>query len=264
MYNFSNPNPEPRMDEPTIIFLDEVDSTNRYALEYFDHLPDCAMVCAASQTAGRGRFDRRWESPSGENIYASVIMKNLPDHKWQYAAMALSLGALDLLRNCAPEADPWLKWPNDVYCGYRKICGVLGEIKTGPGNRPSGIVGGIGININMTLENLAKINQPATSLLVESGRNFNVKNLCHELAIFIKGYYIMGFCNPHKLFKLWYSENRLIDRNITIETGNLTLNGRVSGFGEDGEMIFECSSGKQMRLHSGDVRIDKNSLINPE
>lgn len=247
------------MSEPEIIFLDEVDSTNRYALEYFDKLPDGAMVSANSQTAGRGRLNRRWESPAGENIYATFVMKKLPEHKWQYAAMAIALGVLDLLRNCAPEVDPWLKWPNDVYCSHRKISGIFGEIKTGVNNQPVGIVGGVGININMALETLAEIDQPATSLFAETKQVFEVKKLCRDLAIFVNGYYRISFSNPHKLFELWYQENRLIGKTITMEVGNHSFTGRVSGFGEDGEMIFECA-GKEMKFHSGDVRINKNSL----
>ncbi|MDD4181843.1 MAG: biotin--[acetyl-CoA-carboxylase] ligase [Victivallaceae bacterium] len=249
------------MPEPEIIFLDEVDSTNRYALEYFDKLPDGAMVSANSQTAGRGRLNRHWESPPGENIYATFVMKNLPEHKWQYATMAISLGVLDLLRNYAPEVDPWLKWPNDVYCGHRKICGMFGEIKTSANNQPVGVAAGVGININMPPARLIEIDQPATSLFAETNRIFNVRNLCHELAIFVKGYYSISFSNPHKLYELWYQENRLIGKTITMEVGDHKFVGKVSGFGKNGEIIFE-SSGKEMRFHSGDVRIDKDSLKN--
>ncbi|MHB9137980.1 MAG: hypothetical protein ACYC4Q_01100, partial [Victivallaceae bacterium] len=61
-----------------IIWLSEVDSTNRYALDNFDALADCALIAAETQTAGKGRQGKKWFSPPGENICASFVMKNVP------------------------------------------------------------------------------------------------------------------------------------------------------------------------------------------
>ncbi len=247
------------MTTPLIIYLDEVDSTNRYALEFFDEFPDAALIAAGSQTSGRGRLNRSWISPPDTNIYASFIMKNLRDNNWQYAAMTASLSVLAMLREAAPEMDSWLKWPNDVLCGNRKICGMLGEIKSGPGNIPMGIVAGIGVNVNMPGEVLAAIDQPATSMLAETGRNFDVKKLLDRLAFHLNKYYITSFEYPDILYNDWKRENRLIGRNIELDSGNQTLTGTVVDLGPHGELIFE-TGGKRQTFHSGDVRIRKQSL----
>ncbi len=247
------------MNEPHVIYLDEVDSTNRYALEFFHEFPDATLVAAGMQTAGRGRLNRHWISPPDENIYASFIMKNLPDNNWQYAAMASSLAVLKLIRSVAPEIPAWLKWPNDVLCENRKICGMLGEIKSGPGNQPLGIVAGIGVNVNMPPEALAAIDQPATSFLAESKRKFDVKKLVNELAIYINEYYITSFENPQDLYRQWRRENLLIGRQIELETGNRTLSGTVIDLDDRGGMVFE-SGGERTTFYSGDIRIKKQSI----
>lgn len=247
------------MTTPLITYLDEVDSTNRYALEFFDEFPDASLIAAGSQTSGRGRLNRSWISPPDTNIYASFIMKNLHDDNWQYAAMTASLAVLAMLREAAPEIDAWLKWPNDVLCGTRKICGMLGEIKSGPGNVPQGIVAGIGVNINMSPEVLARIDQPATSMLAETGRNFDVKKLTNRLAFHLNEYYITSFKSPEVLYNTWKSENRLLGREIELDSGNKTLVGTVIDFGPHGELIFEAK-GKRLTFHSGDIKIKKQSL----
>ena len=52
------------------IYLESVDSTNTYLKERFEILPDATFVSAGEQTAGRGRLNRKWISPPGQNIYA--------------------------------------------------------------------------------------------------------------------------------------------------------------------------------------------------
>jgi BirA family biotin operon repressor/biotin-[acetyl-CoA-carboxylase] ligase len=247
------------MNQPYVIYLDEVDSTNRYALEFFHELPDATLVAARVQHAGRGRLNRRWESPPDENIYASFIMKNLPDANWQYAAMASSLAVLELLREEAPGISAWLKWPNDVLCADRKICGMLGEIKSGTDNKPAGIVAGVGVNINMPPEALAAIDQPAASLLAETGKQFNVKQLTEKLAAFMNKYYSISVSRPRELYEQWRGENRLIGRQIVLETGDRRLTGTVLDLDERGGMVFG-GEGKHTTFYSGDVRIDRESI----
>ena len=57
--------------------LESVDSTNTYAKDNFDLLADGTLVCADTQTAGRGRLGRLWISPPHTNIYASLVMKQI-------------------------------------------------------------------------------------------------------------------------------------------------------------------------------------------
>ncbi|HVT41929.1 MAG TPA: biotin--[acetyl-CoA-carboxylase] ligase [Acidimicrobiales bacterium] len=130
-----------------IRWLDEVDSTNSFVRDQArTGAPEGLVVAADHQTAGRGRLDRRWESPPGANLLASVLLRpecDLADVHLCTAAVALA-GA----DACADLAgiEPTLKWPNDLLVGEAKLAGVLAEVEF-EGDALSAVVVGIGINV---------------------------------------------------------------------------------------------------------------------
>jgi BirA family biotin operon repressor/biotin-[acetyl-CoA-carboxylase] ligase len=244
--------------ELNIIYLKEVDSTNKYALRNFEEFSDGTLIVAEEQSAGRGRHERRWVSPPGTNIYASMVIKN-PGNNPAQTSMILSLAALAVLRESAPDVKFWLKWPNDIFCREKKIAGILCESATFAEKRVSGIVGGIGININMSADIIEKIDQPATSLKYETGLEFNCKKIVKKLAKSLNKYYSIYSISPKVLFDMWKNENLLIGQSIEINTGDKELKGRITDLGYGGELIFE-TSGETIKLFSGDVKINKASI----
>ena len=240
--------------KPEIIWLSEVDSTNRYAMNNFDALADGTLVAAEFQTAGKGRQDRTWISPPQENIYASFVMKNIAPPV-SNASIIASLGTLQMLRNTAPGVKFWIKWPNDICCGLKKIAGILCESRLS-----SGIIAGLGVNINMPQSTLDAIDQPATSLAVEAGRNFDLQSTVTALTAALRGYYADYSRNPRQVFELWKQENMLIGKTVEIvDPGQQLLQGRIVDIGESGEIFFE-TGGKTLKFYSGDIRIRKDSL----
>ena len=61
-----------------IIWLDEVDSTNKYVREHISELDNLSVVAALSQTDGKGQGDHKWHSEAGQNLLFSIVLKN-PD-----------------------------------------------------------------------------------------------------------------------------------------------------------------------------------------
>lgn len=241
-------------EESEIIWLSSIDSTNRYALDNFDSLADCALIAAETQTSGKGRQGKTWFSPPDENIYASFVMKNVPS-PISNASIIAALAALETLRTTAPNIEFWIKWPNDIYCGIKKIAGILCESR-----QPSGVIAGIGININMPQASLDAIDQSATSLTVETGRLIELKSMVAALAESLCKYYAQYSINPSGLFNLWKQENLLIGKEIEIIDGQQKiLSGRITDIGESGEIFF-ATGGKTLKLYSGDIRIKKESL----
>ena len=75
------------------IFLTEVDSTNKVAMELASQgFPEGMVVCADRQTAGRGRQNRAWFSPSGSNLYVSLVLR--PSRPAQEAVQVALVGGL--------------------------------------------------------------------------------------------------------------------------------------------------------------------------
>ncbi len=130
-----------------IHWLDEVDSTNTYARERARAGAPAGLVAVADhQTAGRGRLDRRWESPPGANLLASVLLR--PDcggGAVHLCAGAVALAGADACREVA-GVEPVLKWPNDLLLDGAKLAGVLAEAEfSGP--TLTAVIVGIGINV---------------------------------------------------------------------------------------------------------------------
>jgi BirA family biotin operon repressor/biotin-[acetyl-CoA-carboxylase] ligase len=127
--------------------LAEVDSTNTYVRRMARHGAAAGLVAVADhQTAGRGRLDRRWESPPGANLLASVLLRpTLVGGDVHLCAGAVALAGADA---CAEAAgvEPVLKWPNDLLFEGAKLAGVLAEAEFA-GPTLTAVVVGIGINV---------------------------------------------------------------------------------------------------------------------
>ena len=138
--------------------------------------PEGALVAAGEQTAGRGRLGRRWLAPAGTSLLCSlqlrptVASERLPELTGVAArACADAIAALTGL-------EPELKFPNDVLVGGRKVAGILAEA------REERVVLGVGVNVNVPAEELPQeVDRPATSLLVETGRELDRAELLAEL-----------------------------------------------------------------------------------
>lgn len=245
-------------NEQNIIYLDNIDSTNKYALRNFTELSDSTLVVASAQSEGRGRHARQWISPSGINIYASMIIKNIGKNP-ALTSMIPSLAALSVLRQSAPGIKFWLKWPNDIFCRERKIAGILCETASAANQQITGIVAGIGINVNMPAEIINRIDQPATSLMYETNNEFNLKKVIKKLAKSLNKYYNIYSISPEMLFSYWKDENLLLGQTVEINTGEKDITGKIIDFGHNGELIFETVN-EQLILFSGDIKINKNSI----
>lgn len=127
-----------------IIRLDEVDSTNEYIKKIYQQLPACACVQAKRQTSGKGRRGHVWSS-SNQNLAVTFLYKDITDiqEAWKYT-MISAASVIDVLGKYGIEAK--IKWPNDIYAGDQKICGMLVETILDPDLK--GIISGIGINVN--------------------------------------------------------------------------------------------------------------------
>jgi BirA family biotin operon repressor/biotin-[acetyl-CoA-carboxylase] ligase len=125
----------------------EIDSTNTYLLDQARQgVPEGLVAVAEHQTAGRGRLDRRWESPPGSNLLASVLLRpGCAADDLHLCSGAVALAAADA---CAEMAgvEAVLKWPNDLLVGGAKLAGVLAEADF-DGTRLRGVVVGIGLNV---------------------------------------------------------------------------------------------------------------------
>jgi len=155
---------------------DHVGSTPSTQLLIATDAPEGALVAAEEQTEGRGRLGRRWLAPYGTSLLCSLQLR--PDVPSERLPELTGVAAQAVAETVAAVADlePELKFPNDVLAGGRKLAGVLAEAREGR------VVLGIGINVNVGEGELPlEVDTPATSLLVETGREVDRAELLAEL-----------------------------------------------------------------------------------
>src|SRR5215469_17975770 len=101
--------------------------------------PEGLVVVAEQQTAGRGRLDRRWESPPRAGLAFSVLLRPaVPASRLGWLPLLAGVALVEAVRRQA-EVDAVLKWPNDLLVDERKCAGILAEAVPEPA--PAAVLG---------------------------------------------------------------------------------------------------------------------------
>lgn len=130
------------------------------------------VVRADSQSRGRGRMSRRWESPEGGLYFSLILRPTFSPSRLPEISLLTAQAAAQALRDLAP-LDYVIKPPNDVLACRpgekpRKVCGILAEA-SGSSRGVDWLVLGVGINVN----NLPKLKK-AASLKQLSGKSYDL------------------------------------------------------------------------------------------
>lgn len=145
--------PHARSVAARLTVLPECGSTNaELRMQESDAIawPHLSVLLTDSQTAGRGRLDRRWTTPPGAALAISVLLRELPGavDARGWIPLAAGVAMTDAVAAQLPEHRVGLKWPNDVLVDGRKICGILAEVAG------ESIIVGTGVNTAMTADEL--------------------------------------------------------------------------------------------------------------
>lgn len=146
----------------------QIDSTNSAAFRHAQRgAPSGSVFIADFQTKGRGKWGRKWISPSGKNLLFSILLR--PHFKASKAPGLTQLACRSVAKVLEKnfKLTPHFKRPNDVLVRGKKICGVLVECKGRPSGDIESLVIGIGLNVNSRREELIA---GATSLREETRR----------------------------------------------------------------------------------------------
>lgn len=134
---------------PKYILVHSTESTNSYLSKMAMLLPSGTVIHTPEQTAGRGQRGNSWESETGKNALFSVLLKKpaVPVVSQFYISEAVALAVVTVLSRYADGFT--IKWPNDIYYGDRKVCGMLIEHSIMGASINHSILG-VGINVNQT------------------------------------------------------------------------------------------------------------------
>lgn len=241
------------IDELHIVSM--TDSTNNYLLERLKSNQSLALanICLAEyQSSGRGRRGRAWISPYGSNLYLSI--------DWQFDGGVAALEGLSLAvgvviaRSLArmDVAGVSLKWPNDILINGAKLGGILIDVR-GDHAGPCRIVVGVGINVNMTKQDV-DIDQLWTDLKSISGdvsRNKLAANIIEELIVLLATFESTGL-KPY--VAQWQRLDAFSGKLVDVISGEHKISGVCRGIADNGALVID-SDGVKKQMHGGELSL---------
>jgi BirA family transcriptional regulator, biotin operon repressor / biotin---[acetyl-CoA-carboxylase] ligase len=227
-----------------VVQFAETTSTNSVLIEQAAGGAPAGLVAVADyQRAGRGRFDRRWESPPGKSLLFSVLLRpseqELPTPDRHLAVAAVSLALVDGAA-AAAGAQVQIKWPNDLVVGDLKLAGVLAE------SVPDALVVGAGVNVDWSPEGLA-----VTYLNAIGGRPVERGELLVETLLALD-----------RLYGHWDLVSRryratcaTVGREVTVNLADTAppLRGLAVAIDDHGRLVVRATDGSQVTVAAGDV-----------
>ena len=231
-----------------IIWLESTDSTNEEAKRRIDICDNLSVLSALSQTSGKGQRGNTWSSESGQNLLFSIILKDINIKAYDQFVLSelAALAVTDFLSMHGIPAS--IKWPNDIYIGSRKVCGILVENRI-QGEWLSSSIIGIGLNIN---QRNFDVNIPdPTSMVLEDGvgQSYDIR-LCLEEFMNIFCRYADRYLNITggylKLRKMYLSLLwRKDEKHLYVRTvDGQEFHGIIRGISDIGQLILETEEGE--------------------
>lgn len=199
------------MSKCKYIYRAEVDSTSNELKRCLEvsRLKNFSCVYTDFQTSGRGqtmiggKSSNSWESEPGKNLLFSLLIRpdGVPVEMQFFINQVVAVAIVDELNSIVPEKNVVVKWPNDIYVGDKKLCGVLIENTVLGVNIDTSIVG-VGINVNQ--HEFHKAPNP-TSLSLIVGHPLDIDKLRKAVVKRIIDYYERVFVSVRLPLEELYS-----------------------------------------------------------
>ena len=223
-----------------------------------DGVKEGVVVFAESQTKGRGRLGRVWNSPTRKGLWFSILLR--PNLRPQETTQLTVAAATAIWRAIHAETgiSAEIKWPNDILIRGKKVVGILTELSAEV-DRVKHIILGIGVDVNLTASEMpTELRKIATSLRIESGQFVSraelataiLRELDHDYARVCSG----GFA---KLADEWEQHCTTIGQQVVVSLGPRKIRGHAESLDDDGALLVRTEHGHIERVIGGDVTLEK-------
>lgn len=241
-----------------IFYFDQVDSTQEVARELAaSGAAQGTAVIAERQSAGRGRMGRTWHSPTGVNLYTTIILRpTMALAEVSRLSLVAGVAAAEALEREAPGM-VGLKWPNDVWLRGRKAGGIIAEVVTDAGQNLACVLLGIGININLAAADLpADLRDKATSLRIATGHVCDRIAVADSLFNLLDSRYMETVTHGFESVRpAWERYSALTGKRVGIVDGGRHVTGVVKGIDSDGALLLDVG-GHIERIVAGEVSVE--------
>lgn len=239
----------------TILRYDSLPSTNTEAAsQAVRGAAEGLCVVAREQTRGRGRQERVWASPPDAGLYFSIVLRpRLKLEAWPLITLSAALAVQDALREaCALETD--IKWPNDILCDGRKLCGILAEtVETKTGRA---CILGIGINLNERAYP-PELGAHATSVEGATGKAADSERVLAALVTQLAQRYAQLHAHAtgqSEIITDWLINSSYAEgKRVRVNTATDVFTGTTRGLEPDGALRVETATGELRIVRAGDV-----------
>lgn len=216
------------------------------------------VLVAEEQSAGKGRFGRRFESPKGTGIYLSVLLR--PQMKAEDALFITTSAAVAVARaieNLSQKPDSVkIKWVNDLFIDNKKVCGILTEaaLDFESGGLEYAVLG-IGINISPSKEISEKLKNIAGSVFekdIPNSRNRLTAEVLKELSKQLDSSH--SSVNQECIDE-YRSRSLLNNKMVTVISGAVSYPAKVIEIDDRARLVVELEDGERKTLSSGEVSL---------
>lgn len=239
-----------------IMVFQETGSTNDLAAQYGRHGGAGGLVIfAEKQTAGRGRFGRRWESASHRGLWFSLLLRpELPLSLWPRLTTWAALGVAAAVDGAVRERAA-VKWPNDVYLRGKKVAGIL--IETGTDNTGASFaVLGIGVNVNHEPGDFPpELEAKAGAVRDVAGHPIDRAALAVEILRELNSRWLAVCDNFGSLLGEAERRSMLLGQWVSVRSGESVMEGIAEGLDDHGHLLLRQSDGTLSRLSAGEVTL---------
>ncbi|MFZ5452645.1 MAG: biotin--[acetyl-CoA-carboxylase] ligase [Thermodesulfobacteriota bacterium] len=233
--------------------FESLPSTNDLAKELGSQdAPEGSLVVAESQTQGRGRLGREWDSPPGDGIYVSLLLRPpLPPSEMPQITLTTAVAVVRALKKAAGVA-PGIKWPNDLLLDGKKLGGILTEMET-ESDCIRHLVVGLGLNVN-NREFPPPLNLTATSLALATGSSSSRLRI---LKAWLEEFEALYDLFLHQDFRVildeWREYNVTLGQTVTVRQGPREISGLALEVATDGALLLRQRTGEVVRVTSGEI-----------
>lgn len=244
----------------TIHYYEECTSTQTIAHELVRNgASDGTVIVAESQTDGKGRMARPWESTKGKGIWMTIIIRpNVLPHQAPQFTLIAAVAVVNAIRSLHKLINPEIKWPNDILIGGKKSTGILTEMIAEMDGVQALLIG-IGINVNQQIEDFPmELQNIATSLSIEAKEKIDRAELIAATLKYLEKYidlYLKTGFEPIKT--LWEEFSGTIGKKIKATTLREVIEGIAIGITADGVLEVKVDNGEIKRIYSADIEIEK-------
>lgn len=204
------------------------------------HSTEPLVIISDQQTAGYGRYGRKFESPKNTGIYMSILLENQHQNDLNPGLLTTAV-AIAVSRTIKKlfHKDTEIKWVNDVLLDGKKICGILTEgVANLETQSISQVIIGIGINYTTPLEVFpAELRERVGSLkdLAEEyhvSRNIFISCCLDEFFAIYRNYTSADFMDEYRKLSV------VIGKEVRIKQGNKIITGVVSTIDDLGRIVL--------------------------